>query len=193
MRLLVSIAISVTALGAASPQDRAFAAGRHYYQEAEFGKAAASFRAACDSDANAEACYWTGLSYERLADTRIPFGCRTDAKASQYFRKAVALAPERGAYRDGFFEFLLNTADCSRTGLREAAALLSESDPEFEWMRTRLEEARNRNGSAEERLGRLFLMVPRAAVRVAALPAEVARPSGGQTDYRTAMRVTARR
>jgi tetratricopeptide (TPR) repeat protein len=179
MRLILSIAMAVTALGAASPQEREFAEGKRYYQEGEFGKAAARFRAACESDANVEACYWTGLSYERLADTRIPFGCRTDAKAREYFRKAVALAPERRAYRDGFFEFLLNTADCSRAGLREAAALLAESDPEYDGMRSRLEDARRQNGSTEERLGRLFLMVPRATVQVAALPVGIVGRSGG--------------
>ena len=41
MRLILSIAMAVTALGAASLQEREFAEGKRYYQEGEFGKAAA--------------------------------------------------------------------------------------------------------------------------------------------------------
>jgi len=173
MKLILSILIATTGL-CASERNREFETGRDYYMAAEFRKAVASFRPLCDRRNDADACYWTGLSYERLADAGIPFGCRTDAKAHVYLVKAARLAPARLEYRDALFEFLLSTADCSRTALREASAMLSdmsESDPAYRRMRSRLNDERHRNGSPNELLGRLLLAVPRATERVASLPA----------------------
>jgi len=64
----------------------------------------------------------------------------------------------------------LNRADCSRGAFRDAAGMLAaipESDSSYHLMRTRLEDARRRRASADERLGRLFLVVPRAGSRAA--------------------------
>jgi hypothetical protein len=134
----------------------------------KFKQAAAYFQPACDIRHDAEACYWSGLSYERLADMRIPFGCSTETKAHEYDRKAAALAPARRAYRDALYDFLLN-ADCSRSTLREADAILMAtppSGPDYASMRARLDEQRRLHASADERLASLLLIVPRAAYRV---------------------------
>jgi hypothetical protein len=60
-------------------------------------------------------------------------------------------------------------AASSRTALRQAAGVLptvSESDPDYSDMRRRIESENRANFSAEARLGRLFLAVPRAVFRV---------------------------
>jgi len=150
------------------------AAGRRFYEAAEFDKAAAQFQLVCRRDANPDACYWTGLSYERLGDTKIPFGCSTSRKAQEYFAKAAALRPERTEYRDALFDFLLDYADCSRSGIRQAAQMLAatpESDPDYPRMRDRLQEAARWNQSLESRLSNFFLLVPRVAYITAAWPA----------------------
>ena len=101
MKLLFSILAGLAALSAqAAEQNREFDNGRDYYANADFKKAASLFKIACDTNNDAEACYWTGISYERLADVRMPFGCRTDAKARQYLSKALNLAPHRRDYRN---------------------------------------------------------------------------------------------
>jgi hypothetical protein len=149
------------------------AAGLQFYQTAEFGNAAARFQMGCRRDANAEACYWTGLSYERLGDTKIPFGCSTSRKAEEYFAKAAALQPSRTEYRDALFDFLLNYADCSRTAIQRAAEILTampESDPDYQRMRDRLQETVRWNKSLESRLSNFFLLIPRAAHRATAWP-----------------------
>jgi len=176
LKLTLSIAVALMALylQAAEPNPE-FLAGRDYYAAAEFGKAAGRFQALCNTDHDAQACYWTGLSYERLADVKMPFGCRIDAKAHEYFAKATKLAPTVPLYRDALFDFLLDTTDCSRNALREASGMLSampESDPDYDRMRSRLEEESHVNASLETRAARLFLLIPRATYRVAALPAD---------------------
>lgn len=177
MKLYFSIAVVLAALQAhAGGQSREFAAGRQLFIDAEFKKAAATFELLCKTGANSEACYWTGLSYERLADIRIPFDCKIDAKAHEYFSQAMTLAPDVREYRDGFFNFLLDTAACSRTALREAAGVLSavpESDPSYRAMLGRLGEQKHLNSSAGEHIGRLFLLLPRAAYRAPDLPARL--------------------
>lgn len=175
LRLLLGITIAALT-GASAAQHAEFAAGQRYYEEAEFGKAAAQFQALCKAEPDAEACYWAGLSYERLADTRVPYGCRTAAKAQPFFDKAMALAPDRRLYRDALFNFLLNNADCSRTSLWEAAGVLAtlpRSDPDYDLMRTRLTDADRGSRSLESRLSNLFLALPRATHRVIALPGAV--------------------
>ncbi len=172
MKLTICLVLAGTALcvQAAEP-NRDVKAGRDYYTAAEFGKAAGVFQIPCNSDDDAEACYWAGMSYERMADIRMPFGCRTSAKAHHYLRKARDLAPDVAMYGDALFDFLLEDGDCSRTALQEAAGMLSqmrESDPAFDLMRIRLEQMRQLKGSADERLATLFLMIPRATYQTAA-------------------------
>jgi hypothetical protein len=173
MSLRLPIAVALVALTAAA-QNREFAIGMQYYEDAEFGRAAAQFVLPCNADGSAEACYWAGISYERLADTRVPFGCRAAAKAHIFLTKAASLAPHRPAYRDALFDFLLDNADCSRTALREAQGILSGiagSDADYELLNSRLKEAKHWNASPEARLSRVFLALPRATFRVSALPA----------------------
>ena len=167
---IAAMLIGVYAAHGAQPSPD-FSAGVRYLEKAEFGKAAVRFAVACNADRNAEACYWTGIAYERLADTRIPFGCRAAAKAHTFLAIAVKLAPQDTAYRDALFNFLLDDGDCSRAALPEAAGILSQvpqSDPEHQLMRTRLEEAAQWNSSLAVRLGNLFLAVPRASYRISA-------------------------
>jgi hypothetical protein len=178
MKLTFLILGALTTLSAAAGQDRNLVTGREYYAEAQFGKAAAQFQVACKINSDAEACYWAGISYERLADILIPFGCRTNAKAHEYLTEAMRLEPGRPVYRKALFDFLLNTADCSRTSLSEAAGILSamsESDPDHGQMSRRFEQEKHLNGSVNARLARLFLLAPRATYRLAALPAPVLR------------------
>ena len=174
MKRLLFLAVAITSLhAAAAERSGEFAAGTRYYEAAEFGKAATRFRLLCNAEPNAEACYWAGLSYERLADTRAPYGCRTAAKAQPFFDKAMVLSGGRPLYRDALFEFLLNNAECSRASLWEAAGILAtvpESDPDYDRMRTRLIDADQGSRSLETRLSNLFLALPRATYRVAALP-----------------------
>lgn len=166
MKLHFAVLTALTMLNVqAIDQNPKYAKAREYYRSADFSKAAAVFKALCASNDDADACYWAGLSYEKLADAATPFGCKIDPKAHNYFVRAIKLSPADPAYREALFSFLLNTADCSRTALRKAAAILSatpQSDPERASMVERLETARRLNGSADERLARFFLMLPRA-------------------------------
>jgi hypothetical protein len=175
MRRALWIAVVVASQSATGAERYSgIAAGQEYYTAGKFKLAAAYFRPGCDIGHDAEACYWSGLSYERLADVRIPFGCSTETKAHEYYGKAAGIAPAHRAYRDALYDFLLN-ADCSRSALREAAAILKAmpaSDPDYARMRTRLDEQRRLHGSADERLASLFLIVPRAAYRAAAAAEE---------------------
>lgn len=168
MKLHFALLAAVTMLNVeAVEQNRNDAKARGYYRSAEFSKAAAGFGALCKSNDDADACYWAGLSYEKLADTATPFGCNANAKAHNYYLRTLKLSPADPVYRDAFFSFLLNTADCSRTALKEAAGILSTtpaSDSERASMIGRLETARRLNGSADERLARFFLILPRAAL-----------------------------
>jgi hypothetical protein len=173
MKLTMWAVLAGTALcmQAAEP-NREFATGREYYSAAQFGKAASLFHVSCNRDGDAEACYWTGLSYERMADISMPFGCRTSAKARHYLQRAANLAPDVAMYRGALFDFLLEDGDCSRTALREAGSILSEmpeTDPQFDLMRMRLEQAAHLSGSAQQRLATLFLIIPRTAYDTAAV------------------------
>ena len=176
MKLTCVILMVFAGLGdQAAGKGSEFASGREYYGEAEFGKAAAHFQLALKDDPDdAETYYWTGMSYQRLADIALPFGGKYNSKAREYLTKATKLAPSDAVYRQALFNFLLDSANSSRTALRDAAGVLSatsESDPAYSDMRRRLEEERKVNSSANARLGRLFLIVPRAAYGIAALPA----------------------
>ena len=171
MRVHLAIVIALTALCApAAERNPALVSARDHYANADFRRAAAGFQLLCNINKDAEACYWAGLSYERLADIAMPFGCRIEAKAREYYSQAVKLKPGLPVYRDALFNFLLNTADCSHTALRDAAAMLSavqERDSDFEQMSRLLEQERHRNGSLDARLARVFLIVPRATYRIA--------------------------
>ncbi len=176
------LVFGVATLARAAAGENEMAAGLRFYEAAEFGQAAVRFQIVC-RDANAEACYWAGLSYERLGDTKIPFGCSTSRKAEEYFARAVALEPGRTEYRDALFNFLLSYSDCSRTGIRRAAAILAatpESDPDYPRMCDRLQEAVRWNQSLETRLSNFFLLIPRATHRTTAWPGTAFRSANGQ-------------
>src|SRR5215467_12267715 len=84
-----------------------FAAGRAYYSDGEFRKAAAHFQLALKADPDdAEACYWAGMAYQRLADISTPFGGRYNSKARQYLSRAAELSPNRPDYRLELFNHL---------------------------------------------------------------------------------------
>ena len=161
--------------GQAAGQASEFAAGRAYYAGGEFGRAAAHFRLALKAHPNdAEACYWTGMSYQRLAAAATPFGGKYNSKARDYLTQATTLAPGRPDFRLALFDFLLDSADSSRTALRHAAGILlsvPESDPDYSDMRRRFDFERKVNSSAAARLRILYLTVPQAAYRIATLPA----------------------
>jgi hypothetical protein len=169
--LLIATMLTTVHAAAVGQSDHDFAAGLRYYEATDFGKAAARFAAVCNTDRNPEACYLTGIAYERLADIRIPFGCRTAAKAHPFFAKAMDLAPHQPAYRDALYNFLLDHAGCSRAALAEARSMLSatpQSDPGYPLMRSRLAEAAQWNSAFGTRLSNFFLAVPRASYRISA-------------------------
>ena len=184
LTLIVLMLLAVPG-GKAADQQSEFAIGRAYYTEGEFKKAVAHFQLALRVNPNDPAtCYWMGMSYQVLADIAAPFDARYNSKARVYLTKAVELAPSRPDYRRELFDFLLDSAGSSRTTLRQAAGILvtvSESDPDYICMRRRFEQQSRVNASAEARLGRLFLAVPRAAYRIAELPASAlsSRPEPG--------------
>jgi tetratricopeptide (TPR) repeat protein len=161
--------------GRAAGQGPEFAAGRAYYAEGEFKKAAEHFQLALATNPNdAESCYWMGMSYQTLADIATPFGGKYNSKARVFLAKAVELAPGRRDYRRALFDFLLDSAGSSRMARRQAAAILrsvSESDPDYSDMRWRFEYESLVNPSADARLANLFLAAPRVAYRICELPA----------------------
>jgi len=172
LRILILSVLAGFRAGAAEPVPR-FESGRTYYANGEFKKAAAAFQSALRDDPdNAELCYQAGVSYQKLGDIATPFEGRYYARARTWLTKAVQLAPGRADYRRALFDLLLDSAASSRTALPAAARLLDsmpESDPEYPEMRRRLEDERNVNSSVEARLGRLFLLGPRAAYRLASI------------------------
>lgn len=137
---------AVSALFAqAGEQSGEFDPAREYYTHAEFGNAASHFQVLCQTNNDEEACYMAGMSMNHLAWV-CTFGCTVDAKAREYYSRSLEreLAPGNSTYRDGLFEFPLNSIDCSRTALRQADGMLSAiqaSDPDYRRMRSRLEDA----------------------------------------------------
>jgi len=170
-RLVLTIVIAGLTGRAAGP-NADFAAGRELYREGEFSKAVARFRLALkENPRDAQTYYWAGMSYQMLADIATPFGGRYSARAREYLRAAVTLAPDRADYRTALFDCVLDSASYSRSAVREAAEILlavPDSDPAYGDMRLRLEYERKANSTAEARLGRLVLAVPRAAHRITA-------------------------
>src|SRR5579872_2233262 len=121
-----SVLILLAVLGnVAAAQEPEFAAGRAYYMEGEFKKAAAHFRLALKVNPNdAESYYWMGMSYQVLGDIGSPFDSKCNSKARIYLTKAMELAPSRSDYRRELFDFLVESADSSPAALRQAAELL---------------------------------------------------------------------
>ena len=177
MRPLPFLLLALTPFCArAGDRDRELATANEDYVNGDFKKAANRFAALCNGNDDAGACYWAGLSYERLADERIPFGCTAEAKAHRYFARATTLMPSDAVYRDALFDFLLGASDCSPRALRRAAGVLSvtpESDPAYREMSRRLEDERHYNASAAVRLSKLWLIVPRATYGIATLPGSI--------------------
>jgi tetratricopeptide (TPR) repeat protein len=174
-KLYLSVLMLLGALGSeASGRGSELAAGRAYYTEGEFKKAVAHFRLALKVNPNdPESNYWMGMSYQVLADISFPFAGKYTSKACVYLTRATELAPGRLDYRRELFEFLLDSAGSSRAALRQAEDLLRtvpEADPDYSYMRQQLEEERKANTSADARLGRLFLAIPRATYRLSELP-----------------------
>src|ERR1043166_7560380 len=136
-RLSLLTILGLTALGGRmnAAERSEFAAGRVYYAEGEFKRAATFFQRAIEGRPDdAEAYYWAGLSFERLADIATPFGGRYNSKALDCLAKAVKLAPGRADYRKTLFDLLLDEDNASPAKLRQAADMLEtmpHSDPEF--------------------------------------------------------------
>jgi tetratricopeptide (TPR) repeat protein len=175
MKLILFISMLLTSMaGQAASLQSEFATGRAYYSAGEFKKAAAHFQLALNADPrNAEFHYWTGMSYQMLADISAPFDRKYNSKARAYLTQAMELAPDRSDYRRELFDFLLGSAGCSEARWRQAAGILrtvSESDPDYDHMRRRFEQERSVNASAGARLSRILLAIPRAAYGVTELP-----------------------
>src|SRR5438105_2569620 len=175
MKLNLSVLILLAVLGSkAAGQESEFATGRAYYTEGEFKKAVAHFQLALKvNPSDAESYYWMGMSYQVLADIAFPFADKYTSKARVSLTRAMELAPSRPEYRRELFEFLLNSAGSSRVSARQAADLLRtvpESDPDYGYMHQRFVIERRADASAEARLGRLILAIPRATYRIAELP-----------------------
>lgn len=172
--LIVSIALVLIGAPAAGQRSE-FATGRACYTGGKFKEAATHFQQAIRTNPDdAEAYYWMGMSYQVLADIAAPFNGKYISKARASLTKAMELAPGRPDYGRELFDFLLDSAGSSRAARRQAASMLltlSESDPDYRYMRGRFEEERRANSSVSARLGRLFLAVPRASYRIAELPA----------------------
>jgi tetratricopeptide (TPR) repeat protein len=175
MKLAFLILTAFVAYGAnAADRSPEFAEGRAYYADGDFKKAVAHFELALKSDPNdADANYWTGMAYQRLADIATPFGGKYNSKARRYLSKAVLLSPNRPDYRLELFNHVLDTADSTHSRPpRELSALVSasESDPEFPEMQRRLESASRQGLSTGVILDRLFLTAPRLAYDLTSLP-----------------------
>lgn len=164
MNMISALILLLAAIGgpAAAP-DGSFAAGRKLYHAGEYRKAAAQFEAALKIKGNDPAIwYWSGMSYEKLADLAVPLDRKYRSRARRSLSRAVELAPSDPEYRRELFHFLLEPGG----SLRQAASILhtvDESDPELPLMRREFERARGANSSAEARLGDAFLAAPRAA------------------------------
>jgi tetratricopeptide (TPR) repeat protein len=173
LTLMVLMLLAVPG-GKAADQQSEFATGRAYYTEGEFKKAVEHFQLALKVNPNdAESYYWMGMSYQVLADIAFPFAGKYTSKARVYLTRATELAPGRSDYRRELFDFLVDSAGSSRAAARQAADLLRtvpEPDPDYSYMHQRFEYERRGNASAEARLGRVLLAIPRATYRIAELP-----------------------
>jgi tetratricopeptide (TPR) repeat protein len=172
MKLTWYIPMLLAIFGSVAPaQQSEVAAGRASYRDGEFRKAVEHLKLALQSDPRDAQChYWIGRSYETLADIAMPFGARYRSMARTHLTMAAELAPERPEYRRELFDFLLDSTSFSRSEQQQAAGILlssAESDPEYDYLRWRFEQARKANSSVNGRLSRLFLAAPQAAFRMA--------------------------
>jgi Flp pilus assembly protein TadD len=137
----------------AQPSD--LAAGKACYRSGEFKQAAGHLERALAADPqNAESQYWLGRSYETLADIATPFGHRYRSRARTHLTKAAELAPGSSEYRQELFHFLLDSG-----GDPHALAVLlsaAESSPDYDSMRSSLDQTQRLNRSLDGRLTRLF-------------------------------------
>jgi tetratricopeptide (TPR) repeat protein len=176
MKLTWSILIVALALsGHAAEQQSELAIGRAYYSDGEFKKASVHFQLAVKADPkDAGAYYWLGRSHEILASIAAPFDGRDNAKARASLTRAVELAPASREYRRELFDFLLDSADSSRSALPQAEAMLRtmpRDDPEYDYMRQRFENESRQDASLRIRLGRLIGSAPQTVIRIVELPA----------------------
>jgi hypothetical protein len=115
-----------------------------------------------------------------LRRAAFPFAGNYSSKARTYLTKATELAPGRLDYRRELFNFLLDSAGSSQAARRQAASILQSvppSDPDYETLERQFELDTKANGSANARLGRLFLIAPRVVYRIA----ELAKPASSST------------
>ena len=171
MKLTWYIAMLIAILGAPGmAQQPELVAGRASYTDGEFKAAVVHFQRALQSDPHDAAChYWIGRSYETLADIAAPFGAKYRTLARAYLTKAADLAPGRPEYRRELFDFLLDSANFTRSEQQQAAGILlasAESDPDYDALSSRFEQARKAKSSVNARLGRLILAAPQAASRL---------------------------
>ena len=153
MRYL-SILLAIFA-GHATGQQSELAAGRAYYQSGEFKQAVAHFQLALHADPrSAESNYWLGRSYETLADIATPFGRKYRSLAHTHLTKAAELAPGRDDYRSELFEFLLDSGRQNQA--RDILVRSAESDPDYEYMLSRLRQTRRLNASLNAWLTKVF-------------------------------------
>jgi tetratricopeptide (TPR) repeat protein len=149
--------------GPAAERNSEFAVGRSFYAQGEFKKAVVHFQLSLDANpCDAEAFYWIGVSYQKLADIALPFGGRYHSKALVFLTRAVELAPTRRDYRLELFEYLLDPVSWSRSSQRRAVAILDatpESDPDYSYMQDRLTSESKASAGAEDRLGRTIFTI----------------------------------
>ncbi len=161
---LAVVLLALACAGRAAELRSDLAAGRAYYGDGEFKKAAAHFERAVKSDPdNAASHFWLGKSYGVLGNIGGPaLGKHASAKARIHLTKAVGLAPNRQDYRDELFEFLVGS-DHSRGALLRAEQVLRtlpESDPDYRSKQSWLLQERSSRSSAQSRVGALILLAP---------------------------------
>ena len=152
--LWVALMFGSTPMRAIAQQSE-LAAGRESYRAGEFKSAVLHLQQALKTDPNdAAANYWLGRSYETLADVSAPLGFRYRSLARRYLTKATELAPDRLEYRHELFEFLLD--DNQEKQAQRILLTLVESDPDYDYMLSRLQQVRRADSSVYARIGRLL-------------------------------------
>ena len=161
----------VTLASCAYAHTSEFAAGRASYSEGEFRQAVVHFQRALQDEPRDAACnYWLGRSYETLADIAIPFGGKYRSLARTYLTKALELEPNRPEYRRELFDFLVDSDGFSHSERLQAMGILlasAETDLDYDYMRSRFDQACKLNSSANGRVSKLLLALPQATFRIA--------------------------
>jgi tetratricopeptide (TPR) repeat protein len=136
-------------------QQSEFTTGQFYYQAGEFKIAVSHFQNAIQANPkDAASHYWMGRSYETLADIATPFGRKYRSLARTHLTTAAELAPSRPEYRRELFDFLLDANEH-----RQALGILNaspESDPDYDYMLSRLDDARKLASSFNGRVCSAF-------------------------------------